>query len=158
MWEGAQFMKKLRLVVISLLMIGQTSLAAQQNEDQIYVDVIKSFRLRNQLALKKNVEILLQKYPKSSFADNAIYLRGQQMMQNRQFTEAIREFQKINDLYPRSNKAVSALFSKGQAYRKLNLFDVAEKTFKQIKKQYPGSPEAERSELELKLVEVQKAG
>ncbi len=151
-------MNFLKVVLFSILVLSQPSLAAQQNEEQVYIDVIKSFRLRNQLALRKHVDILLKEYPKSSYADNAIYLRGQAMMQNRQYTEAIREFQKIGDLYPRSNKMVSALFSKAQAYRKLSLYDVSEKTFKQIKKQYPGSPEAERCDLELKLIEVQKAG
>ena len=150
------------VILISLLLISFHTFAAPHKptlkEEDLYVEVIKSYRLRNSLLLKKNVEQFVQAHPKSPFADNALYLRGQLLMQNRLFTEAIQEFQKVQDRYPRSNKMVSALFSKGQAYRKLNLFDYAEKTFRSIKKDYPGSPEAERVDLELKLVEVQRVG
>lgn len=152
-----------KVTILSLVLFLSSALsfaAPQQNtsEEALYVEVIKSFRLRNQLALKKNVDLILQKYPTSSFADNALFLKGQLYMQNRLFAEAIKEFQALGERYPRSNKAVSALFAKGQAYRKLSLYEHAEKAFKQIKKNYPGSPEAERCDLELKLVEVQKAG
>lgn len=146
------------LIGLVILFSSFEVFAAKQNDEQLYVEVIKSFRVRNQLALKKNVDALVTNHPTSAFADNAIYLRGQFLMQNRQYTEAIREFQKLTEKYPRSNKVAAALFSKGQAYRKLNVFDIAQQTFKQVKKQFPGSPEADRCDLELKLVEVQQGG
>jgi TolA-binding protein len=128
------------------------------SEDQIYVQVIQSYRTRDLASLEKNTTDFVKAYPASPFADNAIYLRGQLYLQTQKYTEAIRNFKMIAEQYPRGNKFVSAMFAKGQTYKKLNLYDYAEKTFRQVKKDFPGSPEAERCNVELKLIEVRRAG
>lgn len=128
------------------------------SEDQIYVQVIQSYRTRDLAALEKSTTDFVKAYPASPFADNAIYLRGQLYLQTQRYADAVRNFKMIAEQYPRGNKVVSALFAKGQTYKKLNLYDFAEKTFRQVKKDFPGSPEAERCNVELKLIEVRRAG
>lgn len=128
------------------------------SEDQIYVQVIQSYRTRDLAGLDKSTTEFIKAYPASPFADNALYLRGQLFMQNQRYADAIRSFGMIQSQYPRGNKVVSAMFAKGQTYKKLNLLDYAEKTFRQVKKDFPGSPEAERSGVELKLIEIRRKG
>lgn len=128
------------------------------SEDQIYVQVIQSYQVRDLAALDKSTTEFVKAYPASPYADNALYLRGQLFMQNKLYADAIRNFALITTQYPRGNKVVSALFAKGQTYKKLNLLDFADKTFRQVKKDFPGSPEAERSGVELKLIEIRRKG
>ncbi len=128
------------------------------SEDQIYVQVINNYRTRDLAQLEKTTTQFVKAYPTSPFADNALYLRGQLYLQSQRYADAIRNFKMISEQYPRGNKVVSALFAKGQTYKKLNLYDFAVKTFRQVKKDFPGSPEAERCNVELKLIEVRRAG
>jgi TolA-binding protein len=98
------------------------------------------------------VQTFLNKYPRSHFADNVLYLQGQLALQNKNYAEALRNFQKITKLYPHGNKAVSAQFSKAMTYKRLNLTAEVRRVLKELRVKYPGSPEYFRAEAELKLL------
>lgn len=121
------------------------------SEEALYAEVIAAYKSGNDIALKARTQTFLKRFPKSQFADNALYLSGLTALQNKSYPEALRSFQKISKNYPNSNKAVSAQFSKAITYKRLNLAAEAKRVFKEVMAKYPGSPESFRAEAELKL-------
>ncbi len=122
------------------------------SEEALYAEVIAAYKNGNMIALKARTLTFLKRFPKSQFADNALYLSGLMALQNKSYPEALRDFQKISRNYPHSNKAVSAQFSKAITYKKLNLSAESRRVFKEVMTKYPGSPESFRAEAELKLL------
>lgn len=133
-------------------------LPGRLTEETLYIEVIKYYRSRDVDGVRWAKEQMLKFFPQSAFADNAIYLTGQILLEEKRYSEAIREFQEIIDKYPRGNKLPAAYLGKGVAYRKLNLFPYAENALRTVKKDFPGSPESYRVDLELKLLAVQREG
>lgn len=122
------------------------------SEEALYAEVISAYKSGNEIALKARTQTFIKRFPRSQFADNAIYLSGLMALQNKSYPEALRNFQKISKNYPNSNKAVSAQFSKAMTYKHLNLAAEAKRVFKEVMAKYPGSPESFRAETELKLL------
>lgn len=121
-------------------------------EEDLYAEIITAYRNNNNLAMKSNSQTFLKRFKQSHFADNVIYLQGKMALQNKNYAEALRHFQKVTKGYPYGNKVVSAEFSKGVTYKQLNLVPEAKKVFKEVISKYPGSPESFRAEAELKLL------
>jgi TolA-binding protein len=121
-------------------------------EEDLYAEVITAYRSNNGMALRAHSQTFLRRFAGSHFADNVLYLQGQLALQNRNYAEALRHFQKIYKSYPHSNKVVSAQFSKAVTYKKLNLVAEARRVLREVMNKYPGSPESFRAEAELKLL------
>jgi outer membrane protein assembly factor BamD (BamD/ComL family) len=133
-------------------------LPGRLTEETMYIEVIKNFRIRDTDGVVWAKDQMLKHFPKSPFADNAIYLSGQIMLEEGYYSEALKEYQQLIDKYPQGNKVPAAFLGKGIAYRKLNLFPYAESALRTVKKDFPGSPESQRVELEMKLLGVQREG
>lgn len=121
-------------------------------EEELYAEVVTSYRNNNEPSLRAHGKNFLKRFGRSHFADNVLFLQGQLALQNKNFPEALRYFQKISKAYPNSNKVVSASFSKALTYKRLNLPAEARRVFKEVMVKYPGSPESFRAEAELKLL------
>ncbi len=121
-------------------------------EEDLYAEVVTAYRNNNEPALKAHSKSFMKRFGGSHFADNVLFLQGQMALQNKNYPEALKLFQKISKTYPNSNKVVSASFSKALTYKRLNLPAEARRVFKEVMVKYPGSPESFRSEAELKLL------
>ncbi len=122
------------------------------NEVTIYQRVVDKYRKNDDVALFSYVNLLLKRYPRSIYCDNALYLQGMLLFSQKKYGESLAAFQKILNLYPQSNKAVSALFAKGVVFKKMNLNKQALQLLSQVINRYPGSPESARAEIEVKLI------
>lgn len=122
------------------------------NSQQIYEKIIEKYRSNDFKALETYTSLLLTKYPKSHFADNALYLEGMLAFSIKSYAKSLECFQKIISMYPNGNKAVSALFAKGILYKKMNLKSESENVLTNIKTKYPGSPESLRADAEIKIL------
>lgn len=121
-------------------------------EINVYQKVVEKYQKNDEIALVAYVNLLLKKYPKSIYCDNALYLQGMLLFSQKKFGESLAAFQKILNFYPQSNKAVSALFAKGVVFKKMNLNKQALQLLAQVINRYPGSPESARAEVEVKLI------
>ncbi len=117
-----------------------------------YRKVIEKYQINDAIALKAYSNILIKKFPRSIYCDNALYLMGMMYFTENKYGESLNAFQKILTQYPQSNKAVSALFAKGIVFKKMHLNKEAMTILSQVSKLYPGSPESMRAEMEMKLI------
>lgn len=117
----------------------------------LYSEIVAFYQSNDQRRLKHRLQSLMSQFPQSHFIDNALYLAGRQSMENRNYPEAIKYFQKVINEYPQSNRMVSAQFAKAMTYKKMNLSSQSKTVLKDIKKKFPGSPESYRAESEMKL-------
>ncbi|MNT03281.1 hypothetical protein D3C72_1378050 [compost metagenome] len=90
-------------------------------------------------------------FPKSSYADNVLFLAGRRAADHGDYPAAIKYFAKIEKEYPRSNKFVAARFAKAMTYKKMNLPQFSLKILSEVRNKYAGSPESFRADSELKM-------
>lgn len=123
-----------------------------KDDISLYSELVAFYQSNDQRKFKHRLNTLLSQFPQSQFADNALYLAGRQSMENHNYPEAIKYFQKVIKDYPNSNRVVSAQFAKAMTYKKMNLSAQSKNVLRDIQKKYPGSPESYRAESEMKLV------
>ena len=85
---------------------------------------------------------LIQLYPQSDYADEALYEIARAHLQQNQPREAIQAYQSLLQNYPNSNRAVKASLEMGMAYRTLKQYDQAIQSFKSTIASYPTTEEA----------------
>lgn len=122
------------------------------NEIDLYAEIISSYQIQDRNRMKAQVEIFTGRFPKSIYADNALFLMGRVELENKNYPAALKCFQKIQLEYPYSNKMVSTQYLKGVAYKKMNLNNEARRVFREVMAKFPGSPESFRADNELKLM------
>jgi tol-pal system protein YbgF len=84
----------------------------------------------------------LDKYPNSSYADNAQYWRGEVFYVTRDFDSALAEFEKVVTQYPDSAKVPDAKLKMGYIRYELEDWDKARELLTQVAQGYPGTTSA----------------
>ncbi len=85
---------------------------------------------------------LVKQYPKSDYADDAIYEIARAQLQQNQENEAIRTYDRLLTAYPRSALARKAALEKAMLYYNVKDYENAIEGYKAVVKKYPGSEEA----------------
>ncbi|MEN0058843.1 MAG: tetratricopeptide repeat protein [Bdellovibrio sp.] len=124
---------------------------AKKTDMELYSEMMEAYEQGREIVLKNRLQTLLQRYPQSSYADNALFLAGRMAVDRSQYAEAIRYFARIEKDYPQSNRLVAAKFAKAMTYKKMNLPEFAKKVLSEVRGRYPGSPESFRADAELKI-------
>ncbi len=87
----------------------------------------------------------IQRYPSSPLAGNAQYWLGECYYAQRNFSQAILEFERVYNQYPSSEKVPAALLKIGYSNLELEKPATARSIFRQIVRSYPKSPEAAKA-------------
>ncbi len=95
----------------------------------------------------------LQKYPKSSLADNAQYWIAESYYSLNDFKKAISEYQVLIQKYPRSPKVKAALLKQGLSFMGLKLYADAKPFFQKVVSDFPNTTEANRATEKIKELE-----
>lgn len=119
---------------------------------ELYSEIVAAYQSQDEIGLKSRLQKFMSRYSTSSFADNALYLAGRQALENKNYGEAIRFFQRVQADYPRGNRSVAAQFSKAMAYKRMHLEPQARRAFHEVIQKYPGSPESFRADSEIRLL------
>ena len=85
---------------------------------------------------------LTELYPRSDYADDALYEIARAQLQQDQNEEAINTYQSLLQKYPKSNQAAKSSLELGMTYRTLKQYDNATSTFKTTIERYAGTEEA----------------
>jgi len=88
------------------------------------------------------LEYLLKRYPKSDYADDALYEIARANLQQEKSIEAINAYTQLVTLYPTCSYARSASLERGMIYRNLGMNDEAIEAYKQTIETYPASEQA----------------
>ena len=122
---------------------------SEMSEKDIYKTIIASYQSRKGRALEYYTNALIDRYPKSIYGDNALYLHGKYLYALAKYARALKSLDRALSLFPKGNKRASILLAKSMVYRKLELSDQARLILKEIMDMYPGTVEANRAQLEL---------
>ena len=87
----------------------------------------------------------IAKYPRHPLAANAQYWIGEAYYVQRDYRQALTEFQKVLDVAPGSAKVPDALLKVGLCYRNLRDESRARQTWDRVVKDYPKSPAATKA-------------
>lgn len=98
--------------------------------------------LRNYQKKAEVMEQLVSKYPKSDYADDALYETARARLEENNSSAATLAYIKLIQDYPNSNLARKASLELGMNYRNAQDYENAIKTFKQTIQNYSGSSEA----------------
>ena len=90
----------------------------------------------------ETMEQLVAAYPKSDYADDALYEIARANLQVDNNEKAIDAYQRLITSYPNSNFARKAALEKAMTYRNMRRSDEAIDAFKQTISRYPGTEEA----------------
>ena len=90
----------------------------------------------------KVLQQLVNRYPKSDYADDALYEIGRVRLTMEQEREAAAAYEQLLERYPRSNKARSASLERAMAYRNIHDYAHAIEAYKYTIEHYPASKEA----------------
>jgi len=85
---------------------------------------------------------LVNRYPKSDYADDALYEIGRVRLTMEQEREAAEAYEQLLERYPRSNKVRSASLERAMAYRNIRDYEHAIEAYKHTIERYPASQEA----------------
>ncbi len=92
---------------------------------------------------------LVEKFPASSFAPNAVYQIGRGYAQERNFAEAIKWFERVQTDFPNAPIAADALNQTASAFARLNQPNEAIARYQQFIEKYPNADNLERAYLNI---------
>lgn len=88
------------------------------------------------------MEQLVNRFPKSDYADDALYERARACLQDERNEDAIAAYSQLTSHYPNSPFARKAALEKAMIYRNLRQYDEALAAYRLTIETYPGSEEA----------------
>ncbi|HEU0252412.1 MAG TPA: transglycosylase SLT domain-containing protein, partial [Pyrinomonadaceae bacterium] len=94
-------------------------------------------------------QALIDRFPQSTTAPNAIFQIARGLYQESKFDEAVKLFRKVFDTYPESSSAREALGFVGSSYNRLKRTDDAVNAYKLLIDRFPDAPSPERPYLNL---------
>ncbi len=100
------------------------------------------FESYNYPSARKELGLLLDNYPSSSFADDAQYYIAETYFNEKWFEKAILEYQLVIEKYPQGDKRPSAYFKQGLAFENIGDSTNAKVRYKELVQLYPDSNEA----------------
>ena len=116
--------------------------SARQEYDKA-LDILKQGRYEQALAAFKQ---FLQRYPNSSYTDNAQYWIGEVYYVTRKFPLALQEFDRVIKRFPDSPKVADARLKSGFINYELKQWSAARTALEQVRDNYPGSTPARLAE------------
>jgi TolA-binding protein len=125
---------------------------AMVSEREIYQQLTVAYEQNDLDSFRSKYSRLQKEYTNSIYLDDAEYMLGMMFAGRKDYGLALKTFNEALKKYPTSNRLRTLLLSKGTTLKRMNLNELALIQFEQVKKKFPGSPEALRSDVELKLI------
>jgi tol-pal system protein YbgF len=125
----------------------------EKTEKLLYEEAFSELTQKNYKTASQLFHRYIQKYPKSSLADNAQYWKGECFFALGDFEKAILEFQKVIKRYPRGNKVPAAILKQGYAFVQLKAYADAKAFFELLIAEYPKTQEAFQAKEKIAEVE-----
>jgi TolA-binding protein len=102
-----------------------------------------------------NLESLLNKFPKSNYADDAQYEIGNAYMQKENYNKALGYFEQLQKEHPKSSYIKKAMLKTALAYYNMDKNEEAIVLYKDIIAKYPSSQEATESVTSMRNIYVE---
>jgi len=112
---------------------------AEPAEIRAYDDAVADFRKGDFSAASASLSDFIRRYPKSGYANTALFWLGNAQYANRDYKEAIRNFSVLMVSSPNHLRAPEAMLSVANCQLELKDIKSARKTFEEVIKMYPQS-------------------
>lgn len=89
------------------------------------------------------LNVMVNRYPQSSYVDDALYETGQSYVALGNLDKAIYNYKQTKEKYPKGSYAKKAMLQLGLVYYNSNDSDNSMKFYKRVVNEYPGTEEAE---------------
>jgi len=114
--------------------------------EQLYRQIYLDFNRREyQLALEEAESFLLE-YPDDPLAEEVLFIRGQSLMEQTAYIDALKEFSTLLQRYPRGKRAPGALLRMAISYEAMEQNELAAGVVRRLLKDHPRSDEAKAAE------------
>lgn len=110
----------------------------EQMHRQIYLDFS---RMEYQIALDDS-KVFLETYPDHPLAEDVIFIRGECLIEQKKYFEALKEFSAILKEYPDGEKVPAALLRMAISYDEIGDRDLAAGVLRRLVRDYPYSEES----------------
>jgi len=123
--------------------IRQAQQQSQQTPENLYRQGVDAMKGEGGPAKSRELfSRFLELYPKHNLAPNVHYLLGETYYVEKNYEQAILQFQEVIQNFPVSEKVPSALLKQGMAFKELGDLKSAHFDFNKILKEHPQSEEA----------------
>jgi tol-pal system protein YbgF len=112
------------------------------SENELYAVSKQAFDAGDFETARKGFKDLINKFPKSTHADNAQFWIGEIYYNEKWYEKAILEYQKVIEKYPKGNKVPASLLKQGFAFLNLGDKSNARLILKELVKKYSKANEA----------------
>lgn len=114
--------------------------------EQLYRQIYLDFNRREyQLALEESESFLIE-YPDDPLAEEVLFIKGQSLMEQTAYIDALKEFSTLLQQYPRGKRAPGALLRMAVSYEAMGQKELAAGVVRRLLKDYPRSDEAKIAE------------
>ena len=114
----------------------------RQAEQKAYQEAYDELRARRYNAAREAFTRFIEQYPHGRYAHIAQYWIAESSYAQRDYEQAIADYQRLLDVYPFSPKKAEAELKKAFSYYELGKKDETRKTLEQLLRQYPDTTEA----------------
>ena len=105
---------------------------------------------KNTVESRKLMAVFLHKFPDHPKTDNAQYWVGESYYQEKNYHQAVMEFQKVTDKYKKGDAVDDALYMLGESFRQLNMIDDAKVFYEECVDRFPKTLSAKKAKSALR--------
>ncbi len=105
---------------------------------------------KNTVESRRLMAIFLKKHGDDKLADNAQYWIGESYYQEKNYHQAVMEFQKVADKYPKGDAVDDALYMLGECFRSLGMKDDAKLFYEECIDRFPKTGSAKKARAAIK--------
>ncbi len=120
-----------------------------EEHEALYQDAYRLYQMGSFAAAREKFEEYLKSHPHIEKSDNAQFWIGECFYSQKQYEEAVLEYEKVIVGYPNSNKICAALLKQGLALYELGDRTVSKLLLEKVVKEYPDTNEAEIAQRKL---------
>ena len=133
--------------------VGGGSTSVSLNEQQAYesaFELLKQSRYQDAIT---EFDALVNTWPRSELADDALYWMSEANYVNREFEAALNGFRRIVEGYPESSRLPEAMLKVGYIQYDIGAYDQAAQTFQDILARFPGHQVTVSAETRLRRIQ-----
>ncbi len=132
---------------------GEEAPAPSDAERQAYLSAFNLLKSGHYDKAVSAFDDFLKQHPASSYADNALYWKGEAEYVNREYDKAMTDFQALQSKHPNSAKIPGALLKIGYIYYEQGKYDQARGTLTSLRKKYPNTTAASLAQKRLERMQ-----
>jgi tol-pal system protein YbgF len=129
---------------------GSPGSAPPPSADALYTNALRDYNSGKYDLARAQFLDYLKYFPENDLASNSQFYLGEIFYAQKQYREAVTEYDKVLDNYVKSNKLGSARLKKGMALLELGQRAAAIREFREVVRRHPGTEDERRARAKLR--------